>query len=83
MQPASWTNIHGLSEWLSRCRLSSPADKRKGAQSLLMLAVWEIWRERNRRIFQQEELSIQGLLRIRDEAALWNMAGASIPFDPG
>jgi hypothetical protein len=84
LQPASWTNIHGLSEWLSQCRLSSPADKRKGAQSLLMLAVWEIWRERNRRIFQQEELSIQGLLvRIRDEATLWNMAGASIPFDPG
>jgi hypothetical protein len=23
------------------------------------------------------------LVRIRDEAALWNMAGASIPFDPG
>jgi hypothetical protein len=58
--------------------------KRKGVQSLLMLAAWEIWCERNRRIFQQEELSIQGLLvRIRDEDALWNMAGASIPFDPG
>jgi hypothetical protein len=59
-------------------------DKGKGVQSLILLAAWEIWQERNRRIFQKEELSVEALIvRIRDEAALWNMAGAKIPFDPG
>ena len=49
-----------------------------------MLTSWEIWRERNRRIFDKEEMSIVSLVnRIRDEARLWNMAGAQIPFDPG
>ena len=60
----------------------TPTAKRKGTQSLLMLATWEIWRER--RIFQKEEMSVQGLVsRIHEEATLWNMAGAKIPFDPG
>jgi hypothetical protein len=64
--------------------MNSPTEKRKGVHSLLLLATWEIWRERNRRIFQHEELSVEALVvRIRDEAALWNMAGANIPFDPG
>jgi hypothetical protein len=63
-------------EWLKYCRLNSPAEKIKGAQSLLQLTAWEIWKERNRRIFQKEELSVEELaIRIRDEAALWNMAG--------
>jgi hypothetical protein len=53
-------------------------------KSLMLLAAWEIWKERNRRIFQHEELSVAALVaRIRDEAILWNMAGAKIPFDPG
>ena len=35
-------------------------------------------------VFQHEELSVAALVsRIRDEAILWNMAGAKIPFDPG
>jgi hypothetical protein len=73
-----------LPDWLQFCRINSSIDKRKGAQSLILLATWEIWRERNRRIFENKELSVEALLvRIQDEAALWNMAGATIPFDPG
>jgi hypothetical protein len=57
---------------------------RKGAQSTTMLGCWEIWRERNRRIFLNEELLVVALVRrIRDEATLWKPAGASFPFDPG
>ncbi|XP_071681789.1 uncharacterized protein [Lolium perenne] len=82
LQPASWEGTTTLSEWL--CLLGTTVDKRKGVQSLILLAAWEIWQERNRRIFQKEELSVEALIvRIRDEAALWNMAGAKIPFDPG
>jgi hypothetical protein len=48
-----------------------------------MLSSWKIWRERNRRIFQHEELSVVALVRrIRDEATIRNLAGASFPFDP-
>jgi mannosylglycoprotein endo-beta-mannosidase len=82
--PSNWNQATTLSDWIQICRMNSPTEKRKGVHSLLLLATWEIWRERNRRIFQHEELSVEALVvRIRDEAALWNMAGANIPFDPG
>jgi mannosylglycoprotein endo-beta-mannosidase len=84
LQPSSWAEVATLPDWLQFCRINSSIDKRKGAQSLILLATWEIWRERNRRIFENKELSVEALLvRIQDEAALWNMAGATIPFDPG
>jgi hypothetical protein len=57
------------------------------------LICWEIWKERNRRIFEKKELPFTGLLvRIKDEADVWRLAGAPIPlvtqyggtpFDPG
>jgi hypothetical protein len=82
--PSSWNGLSSVSAWLQFCHQQAPTDKRKGAKSLLMLTAWEVWRERNRRIFQHEMLSTTALVaRIRDEAILWNMAGAIIPFDPG
>jgi hypothetical protein len=42
-----------------------------------MLVVWEIWKERNRRIFDHKEMATGFLLsRIKDEASLWALAGA-------
>ena len=84
LNPTIWTNATTVEEWLHRGMDTANAAARKGAQSLLMLTSWEIWRERNRRIFQREELSVAALVaKVRDEAMLWNVAGASIPFDPG
>ena len=84
IKPDSWGDVTSVSSWLQSCRNRTPADKRKGTQSLILLAAWEIWMERNRRVFQQKELSVDLLVtRIRDEAILWNVAGAVIPFDPG
>jgi hypothetical protein len=56
------------------------------------MVCWELWKERNRRIFDKKENSVQGLIRIiTDEAKMWKQAGANIslvdqyggaPFDP-
>ena len=84
LKPDSWGDLSTINEWLLLCRTRSPTEKRKGVQSLILLASWEIWLERNRRVFQRKELSVDLLVRrIRDEAVLWNVAGAVIPFDPG
>ncbi|KAI4975347.1 hypothetical protein ZWY2020_048954 [Hordeum vulgare] len=85
LQPASWAADRPLSDWFQA--LSSTdldARRRKGTRALAILICWELWLERNRRIFQKKELSINALLtRIRDEAAAWKLAGCPIVFDPG
>jgi hypothetical protein len=43
----------------------------------MLLVAWEIWNERNRRTFQQKELSATSLLaKIKEEAKTWALAGA-------
>jgi hypothetical protein len=50
---------------------------KKGLRSLILLVVWEIWKERNRQIFDHKEAAIGFLLtRIKEEASLWALAGA-------
>jgi hypothetical protein len=49
----------------------------KAMASLAMLISWEIWNERNARVFQQYfSTSDMVINRIKDEARLWCLAGA-------
>ena len=46
-------------------------------RSLSLLVIWEIWRERNARVFRKHETSVLRLLaKIKSEAAAWVKAGA-------
>ncbi|PNT60638.1 hypothetical protein BRADI_5g02788v3, partial [Brachypodium distachyon] len=59
---------------LSRCRA---ADRPK-AKTIALTTLWEIWLERNRRIFQGVELSPGQLVsRIQETMGLWNLAFGS------
>lgn len=49
---------------------------RKATSSVTLLVRWELWKERNRRIFQHKLLRAAGILAIKGEAALWEQAGA-------
>jgi len=43
-----------------------------------MLVIWEIWKERNARVFQQRESRVLSLFaKIKNEAAAWAQAGAA------
>lgn len=84
LRPATWSGCSDIKYWMSRCFRLAPAATKKSTLSLIQLTTWEIWRERNRRLFQQEAMHKTALVRkIKDEIRLWNMAGAGIPFDPG
>lgn len=66
------------------CWKNAPLARRKGTLSLLHLMSWEIWGERNRRIFQHATPEGSAFRqKIKDEIRMWNMAGAGIPYDPG
>jgi hypothetical protein len=54
-----------------------PDTPRKGLRSMTLLVSWEIWKERNNRIFDRREASVPSFVnRIKAEASLWIAAGA-------
>jgi hypothetical protein len=57
--------------------LISSGQNRKGMTSLAMLIIWEIWNERNDRVFKNKRATSQVIFdRITKEAKLWVVAGA-------
>lgn len=66
-----------LPEWWTQLRQLLPAAKRHGFDRLFALVSWHIWKERNARVFRNEEEQLQQLLTtIKFEADLWITAGA-------
>lgn len=51
LKPASWMDTTSINDWMTVCWKKATPVKRKGVLSLLHLASWELWGERNRRIF--------------------------------
>jgi hypothetical protein len=50
---------------------------REASRSLALLISWEIWKERNARIFDRREPSALTLVvKIKSEVSLWIAAGA-------
>ncbi|KAE8799367.1 hypothetical protein D1007_25306 [Hordeum vulgare] len=82
--PASWERDHKFSTWFETCYALTAKEKKKGLFFLVHLITWEIWRERNTRVFNQEYMTADGMQTgIKEEIRLWNLAGAGMPFDPG
>jgi hypothetical protein len=52
-----------LIEWWPRARQHAPPQSKKGLDSLVLLVVWTLWKERNSK-------------RIADEVELWKISGA-------
>uniref|UniRef100_K3YYT3 Uncharacterized protein n=1 Tax=Setaria italica TaxID=4555 RepID=K3YYT3_SETIT len=65
-----------MGEWWTRIGTMSGVS-RKGLRSLLLLVCWQLWLERNVRMFQRTERHARVLLsHIRDETRTWESAGA-------
>ena len=55
----------------------APSPNRKALASLTLLVSWEIWCERNARVFNKNDIPFFVLLeKIKKEARLWVLAGA-------
>ncbi len=76
LNPSLWHQTSTVSEWWEATANTKDAPK-KALRTLTLLVAWEIWNERNRRTFQQKELSMGSLLaKIKEEAKSWSLAGA-------
>ncbi|KQK20629.2 hypothetical protein BRADI_1g55775v3, partial [Brachypodium distachyon] len=82
IDPSSWSGVTSVrSWWIERSLASSTMGKprAKATASLILLTLWETWKERNRRIFQHKLLRSSVVCAlIKEEAALWIKAGAGI-----
>jgi hypothetical protein len=71
-----WGKFDNLHEWW--CAIfEAHGRRRKGLTSLLLLTAWELWNERNARVFKNVA-SIPALIisSIKNSAALWGIAEA-------
>uniref|UniRef100_A0A0A9BUB0 Reverse transcriptase zinc-binding domain-containing protein n=1 Tax=Arundo donax TaxID=35708 RepID=A0A0A9BUB0_ARUDO len=84
---AAWTSIDALSPttwppsesveqwWITLAGQAGVAQK--ALQSLVILVTWELWNERNARVFRHKELPVNSLVaKIKEEARIWAVAGA-------
>lgn len=66
-----------LQDWWLRLRAQLPGGKRKGFDTLFALVTWQLWKERNARVFRDAvSLPAELLQRIKKEGDEWIMAGA-------
>jgi hypothetical protein len=72
---SDWAGLE-IQHWWSGLTEGS-SHHRKGLASLALLIVWEIWQERNARIFRKKLSPTFVILdKIKCEARLWVLAGA-------
>ena len=76
LNPNRWRpRDNALSWWLNIS--TTAAVPKKAVRSLAMLISWEVWKERNNRVFNRKEMSATRLMeKIKAEAAIWATAGA-------
>lgn len=76
LAPANWIQIESLQDWILLMVSGLPTSTREALKSLIMLVIWEIWKERNNRVFRKSSRSVQQLVStIQDEAKTWAYAG--------
>jgi hypothetical protein len=57
--------------------MSGPSTNRKALASLTFVVSWEVWNERNARVFRNKHApSLVLLAKIKNEARLWVITGA-------
>jgi hypothetical protein len=81
-----WIGIHGIypRQWVAlninewwKLLTAGPTPQRKALATLMLLTLWELWNERNARVFRNKSSpSFVVLNRIKIEARLWVLVGA-------
>jgi hypothetical protein len=76
LEPREWNNITSVKEWWN-IAINKKGEDRRGLASLAMLVSWEVWNERNGRVFRNKfSTANMVILKIKEEANCWSLAGA-------
>jgi hypothetical protein len=78
------SGAQNFQEWWHAAERMVPKQMCDGLNSLISLALWYMWKHRNACVFDRISPSVPRIiLDINSEAALWCMAGAKGPSEPG
>ena len=76
LRPQEWQPNDSAAQWWSNTAKKSSVP-RKAMASIAMLVTWELWKERNHRVFRHYETPAPTLMSlIKQEALAWVAAGA-------
>jgi hypothetical protein len=76
IRPTNWTTTQELGQWYTDMGNSGTRYARDGVRSMVMLTTWELWRERNNRVFSRSSRTPEQVFRaIQEEARTWVRAG--------
>jgi hypothetical protein len=76
MKPANWAQTTDLGQWFIDIGRSSDSSRSGGIRSVIMLTAWELWKERNSRIFNKTVRTPEQVFHsIQEEAKVWVRAG--------
>jgi hypothetical protein len=81
IDPSTWHARQNVKEWWTKA-IHKQGPSKKAISLLVMLISWEISKERNARIFQGTyTTSSYIIIKIKEEVALWSLAGAKTVSD--
>uniref|UniRef100_A0ACD5W3K6 Uncharacterized protein n=1 Tax=Avena sativa TaxID=4498 RepID=A0ACD5W3K6_AVESA len=77
LAPRAWSmHASHLDAWEAMIS-ASDNDSKDGVRSLIILVAWELWKERNNRVFKDKPSSLRRLVQlVRDKAQSWAFVGA-------
>lgn len=76
LHPDQWANSESALQWWTNIT-TTPEIPRKATRSLALLILWEIWLERNSRVFNRRESLVPTVMaKLKSEVSLWMAAGA-------
>lgn len=76
LAPQNWDLTESMQVWVLGMANNQRGQYGEAAKSMLILVIWELWRERNERVFRNTSRSVQQIVSsIQDEARLWASAG--------
>jgi hypothetical protein len=76
VDPSSWHAMGSVKDWWMQA-VHKQGQFKKTMGSTAMLISWELWNERNARIFWNNVYtSSMIIIKIKEELALWSLAGA-------
>ncbi|KQJ84112.1 hypothetical protein BRADI_5g18773v3 [Brachypodium distachyon] len=76
IEPATWVHMWSVEQWWTSIILAH-GHRKKAIASLAMLVAWELWKERNVRVFRNVATMPTIIMdKIKIEATNWASAGS-------